>query len=95
MTVRQSIGRETLPSDAVERRETLRSEYARHDEETDGAVGGAVVGAVVGALVAGPVGALVGGALGAAAGGTTGAVDQKRKDGEDVVTVDDRARPVS
>ena len=39
-----STERQALMSDAVERRETLRDEYARHDEETDGTVGGAVVG---------------------------------------------------
>ena len=83
--------RETILEDAVERRETLRNEYPRYDEEADGAGGGAVVGAVVGALVAGPVGALVGGALGAAAGGTAGAVDQTRADHADVGTGDEHA----
>jgi len=87
-----STERQALMSDAVERREMLRDEYARHDEETDGAVGGAVVGAALGAVVAGPVGALVGGALGAAVGGTAVAVDRKRNDGDAVLTGTERDR---
>jgi uncharacterized protein YcfJ len=87
-----STERQALMSDAVERREMLRDEYARHDEETDGTVGGAVVGAALGAVVAGPVGALVGGALGAAVGGTAVAVDRKRNDGDAVLTGTERDR---
>ena len=92
MTEHLSVESETNINDGVDRREMLRSVFGSHDEETDGAVGGAVVGAVVGALVAGPVGALVGGALGAAAGGTNGAVDQDHQDGEAVDAGDERDR---
>jgi outer membrane lipoprotein SlyB len=84
---------ETLANNSVERRTTLRSDYAPGvtscDEEADGAIGGGVIGGVIGAIVGGPVGAVVGGAIGAATGATAGAIDQQSRD-ETVVVRRDR-----
>jgi outer membrane lipoprotein SlyB len=80
---------ETLADNSVERRTTLRSDYApgvtSRDEEADGAIGGAVIGGVIGAIAGGPVGAVVGGAIGATTGATAGAIDQAEKDDSAVV----------
>ena len=93
MTDHETIERQTVTDDGVQRSETIEKVYvpgAPHgDEEAGGAVAGGVAGAVVGAVVGGPVGAVVGGAIGAASGATAGAVDEKAKD--DTVVVARRA----
>jgi phage tail tape-measure protein len=77
-SARTSVEHESIAEDGVERQESLRAEYAPHEEGTDGAVGGAVIGAAVGAVVAGPVGAAVGALIGVAAGDAAGEADQKQ-----------------
>ena len=96
MTEHRIVARETITEDSVERRETLRKDYApgipHGDEKAGGAVAGGVIGAVAGAVVGGPVGAVVGGAIGVATGATAGAVDQKSKD--DTVVVRPEEQPL-
>ena len=86
LSARASVERESIAEDGVERRESLRDEYARHEEGADGALGGAAVGAAVGAIVAGPIGAAVGVLIGGAVGEAVGAADQEhdRRDAADV-----------
>ena len=93
----QTVERDTVVDDGVERREVIKKEFApgalhHGDEEAGGAVAGGVAGAAVGAVVGGPVGAVVGGAIGAAGGATAGLVDEENKDKDDEVVVEREER---
>ncbi len=93
----QTVERDTVVNDGVERREVVEKKYApgaepHGDEQAGGAVAGGVAGAAVGAVVGGPVGAVVGGAIGAAGGATAGLVDEEHKDNDDEVIVEREER---
>jgi uncharacterized protein YcfJ len=94
MTERQTIERQTITDDGVERREVIEKEHAPGgpdggDQQVGGAVVGGVGGAAVGGVIGGPVGAVIGGAIGAATGATVGLIDE---DADDAVIVEREER---
>jgi hypothetical protein len=82
MTDRQTIERQTITDDGLEKREIVEEDYVPgapdggDERQAGGAVVGGLGGAVVGGVVGGPVGAVIGGAIGAASGATAGLVDE-------------------
>lgn len=93
MTDRQTIERQTITDDGVEKREVIEKEYVPgapdggDERQAGGAAVGGLGGAVIGGVVGGPVGAVIGGAIGAATGATAGLVDETNDNANDEIVV--------